>query len=75
LVATVLASGVEGFEINALGLEVDRRVLREKLSERAARIGRVLERRDKPTDLAERLRIERALETRGYLRQQVGRWC
>ncbi len=73
--ATVLASGVEGFEINALGLEVDRRVLREKLSERAARIGRELERRDKPTDLAERLGIERALETRGYLRQQVGRWC
>ena len=56
-------------------IEVDRRVLREEVSERAARIGRELQRRGSPADLAERLAIEQALETRGYLRQQVGGWC
>lgn len=53
-------------------LNVDRRALREEVSERAARIGR---HRGKPADLAERLAIEQALETRGYLRQQPGGWC
>ena len=53
-------------------LEIDRRALREEVSERAARIGR---HRGKPADLAERLAIEQALETRGYLRQQPGGWC
>lgn len=56
-------------------LEVDRRVLREEVSERAARIGRELQSRGKPADLAERLAIEQALETRGYLLQQPGGWC
>jgi len=56
-------------------LELDRRELREEVSERAARIGRELHRRGKPADLAERLAIEQALETRGFLRQQVGGWC
>jgi transposase len=56
-------------------LEIDRRVLREEVSERAARIGRELQGRGKPTDLAERLALEQALETRGYLLQQPGGWC
>jgi transposase-like protein len=55
-------------------LEIDRRALREEVSERAARIGRQLH-RGKPADLAQRLAIEQALETRGYLRQQPGGWC
>ena len=53
-------------------LNVDRRELREEVSERAARIG---QRRGKPADLAERFAIEQALESRGYLRQQPGGWC
>ena len=53
-------------------LNIDRRALREEVSERAARIG---QRRGKPADLAERLAIEQALETRGFLRQQPGGWC
>ena len=53
-------------------LNVDRRALREEVRERAARIG---QHRGKPADLAERLAIEQALETRGYLRQQPGGWC
>ena len=56
-------------------LRVDRRALREEVSERAARIGRQLVCRGKPADLAERLAIEQALESRGYLRQIVGGWC
>lgn len=56
-------------------LEVDRRELREEVSERAARIGRELQGRGKPADLAERLAIEQALEIRGLLRQQIGGWC
>jgi hypothetical protein len=56
-------------------LEVDRRVLREEVSERAARIGRDLHGRGKPADLAERLAIEQVLETRGYLLKQPGGWC
>jgi hypothetical protein len=56
-------------------LEVDRRALREEVNERAARIGRDLQGRGKPADLAERLAIEQALESRGYLLQQPGGWC
>jgi hypothetical protein len=56
-------------------LKIDRRELREEVSERAARIGRELQCRGKPADLAERLAIEQALEARGLLRQQVGGWC
>lgn len=56
-------------------LRVDRRALREEVSERAARIGRQLVCRGKPADLAERLAIEQALESRGYLRQTIGGWC
>ena len=56
-------------------LEIDRRALREEVSERAAHIGRQMQCRGKPADLAERLAIEQALETRGYLRQQIGGWC
>ena len=55
-------------------LEIDRRALREEVNERAARIGREMH-RGKPADFAERLAIEQALETRGYLRQQAGGWC
>lgn len=55
-------------------LDIDRRALREEVSERAARIERQMH-RGKPADLAERLAIEQALETRGYLRQQAGGWC
>jgi len=57
------------------GLHVDRAALREEVTERAARIGRELQHRGGPADLAERLAIEQALETRGYLRQQAGGWC
>jgi hypothetical protein len=56
-------------------LEVDRSALREEVNERAARIGRQLQCRGKPADLAERLAIQQALESRGYLRQQIGGWC
>lgn len=56
-------------------LDVDRRALREEVKERASRIARELEVRGKPADLAERLAIEKALETRGYLRQEIGGWC
>jgi len=56
-------------------LEIDRRALREEVSERAAGIRRHMQCRGKPADLAERLAIEQALETRGYLRQQIGGWC
>lgn len=55
--------------------QIDRRALREEVSERAARIRRHMQHRGKPADLAERLAIEQALETRGYLRQQLGGWC
>lgn len=56
-------------------LAVDRSALREEVVERTARIGRELQRRGHPADLAERLAIEQALTTRGYLRQTVGGWC
>jgi hypothetical protein len=54
---------------------VDRLALRDEVNERAARIGRRLQLRGKPADLAQRLAIEQALETRGYLRQTIGGWC
>ena len=56
-------------------LAIDRRALREEVSERAARIALQLEHRGRPADLAERLAIEQALESRGYLRRQIGGWC
>lgn len=56
-------------------LAIDRRGLRDEVNERAARIGRELQRRGKPADLAERLAIEQVLTTRGYLRQTIGGWC
>lgn len=56
-------------------LQVDRTALREEVSERAARIAQQLQCRGKPADLAERLAIEQALESRGYLRREIGGWC
>jgi hypothetical protein len=56
-------------------LDVDRRALTDEVEERAARIGRDLQRRGEPADLAQRLAIEQALESRGYLRQTAGGWC
>jgi hypothetical protein len=56
-------------------LDVDRRALRDEVNERAARIARTLAVRGQPADLAERLAIEQALETRGYLRRLPGGWC
>ena len=56
-------------------LKIDRRALHEEVSERAARIARQLEHRGKPADLAERFAIEQALESRRYLRRQIGGWC
>lgn len=54
---------------------IDRQALREEVMERVARIGRQLQHRGQPADLAQRLAIEQALETRGYLRQTFGGWC
>jgi len=54
---------------------IDRAALREEVIERAARIGRSLQHRGKPADLARRLAIEQALQSRGYLRQTIGGWC
>lgn len=56
-------------------IEVNRSELRAEVDERAARIGRQLQRRGQPADYAERLAIEQALATRGYLRQTLGGWC
>ena len=56
-------------------LAVDRTALCEEVMQRTARIERALEHRGQPADLAERLAIEQALQTRGYLRQTVGGWC
>jgi transposase len=56
-------------------VEIDRRALREEVNERAARIAQQLQHRGKPADLAQRLAIEQALESRGYLRRQIGGWC
>ena len=56
-------------------LDVDRAQLRDEVGERAAHIGRQLQHRGKPADLAQRLAIEQALQTRGYLRQTTGGKC
>jgi hypothetical protein len=56
-------------------IEIDRQALSDEIEDRAAHIGRELQRRGKPADLARRLAIEQALETRGYLRQTIGGWC
>jgi hypothetical protein len=56
-------------------VHVDRAALRDEVRERAARIRRHLHQPGEPADLAERLAIEQALETRGYLRQTIGGWC
>lgn len=56
-------------------ITIDRRAFREEVKERAARIASLLERRGQPADLAERLAIEQALESRGLLRKEVGGWC
>jgi hypothetical protein len=53
----------------------DRSLLREEVQERAARIRRHLDTANTPADLAERLAIQHALTTRGYLRRQLGGWC
>ena len=53
----------------------DRAALREEVDDRAARLRRHLDVRGAPADLAERLAIEQALTTRGYLRLEVGGWC
>lgn len=54
---------------------VDRLQLRKEVEERAARIARDPQLRGKPADLARRLAIEQALQSRGYLRQTIGGWC
>ena len=56
-------------------IDIDRGALCEEVSERAAHIAQQLHHRGKPADLAERLAIEQALESRGYLRRQIGGWC
>lgn len=56
-------------------LLIDRQVLREEVRDRARRIAHRLKCRGQPTDLAERLAIERTLERRGYLRREIGGWC
>jgi transposase len=56
-------------------LDVDRAALREEVRECAARLRRASAKRDAPCDLAERLAIEHALTTRGYLKRQPGGWC
>jgi hypothetical protein len=56
-------------------LTIDRNTFREEVSERALRLARTLEGRGQSADLAERLAIERTLERRGYLRQEIGGWC
>jgi hypothetical protein len=56
-------------------LAVDRCALREEVRERAARIRQDSTPSDAPCDLAERLAIEHALTTRGYLQRQLGGWC
>lgn len=56
-------------------LDFDREALRAEVKQRVAQIGRELQHRGKPADIAERLAIEKALATRGYLRQTPGGWC
>lgn len=56
-------------------LNVDRAELRSEVRDRTERIRSKMELRGKPADIAERLAIQQTLETRGYLRQEVGGWC
>jgi hypothetical protein len=56
-------------------LRDDRAALRQDVRHRAARIRRHLTGRGDPADLPERLAIEQALRTRGYLRRVPGGWA
>ena len=56
-------------------LPVDRRALRQEVTDRAARIRQQLDVRGAPADLAERFAIEAALTQRGFLRREAGGWC
>lgn len=56
-------------------LNVDRAELHSEVRDRTERIRSKMELRGKPADIAERLAIQQTLETRGYLRQEVGGWC
>jgi transposase InsO family protein/transposase-like protein len=56
-------------------VEVDRDVLREEVQDRAARIRRQAADRGATAIMAERLAIESALTSRGYLRRLPGGWC
>jgi transposase len=56
-------------------LTINRSAFREEVHDRAIRIARTLSHHGQPADLAERLAIERTLELRGYLRQELGGWC
>ncbi len=56
-------------------LTTNRSAFREEVHDRALRIARTLSHHGQPADLAERLAIERTLELRGYLRQELGGWC
>lgn len=56
-------------------LTVDRTTFREEVHERARAIAHRLKRPGQPSDLAERLAIERTLQRMGYLRQEIGAWC
>jgi transposase len=53
----------------------DRSALRAEVQDRAARIRRQADGRGATVAMAERLAIERALQTRGYLRLERGGWC
>lgn len=54
---------------------VDRRALRQEVTDRAARIRRQMDVRGAPADQAERFAIEAALTQRGFLRREAGGWC
>lgn len=69
-----MAAAAEAWSTRA-PLNIDRRALCEEVSERAERIRHHMQCRGKPADWAERLAIEQALETRGYLRKEMGGWC
>jgi hypothetical protein len=56
-------------------LTVDRGAFRREVQDRAARLRRHVAGRGHPADLPERLAIEQALMTRGYLRRVSGGWC
>jgi hypothetical protein len=56
-------------------LEIDREAWIDDVNVRAVHIGRELQRRGQPVDLAQRLAIEQALENRGFLRRTIGGWC